>query len=1078
MRIERLELARYGCFTDVTLELGAPGLHVVVGPNEAGKSTSRAAVTDLLFGFPVRTPQAHIHATADLCLGATLATERDAFTVERHKRKPHLRAPGGEPLEAELVEGSVSRDLYEALFAMGHEELRAGAAEILRTRGDIGRILFGVTAGRAGAAALLDQLQAEAEELFKPRAQKRGLMASLAAHNDARSRVAAAVVPPATWSRAADELREIEEAIAARQAERSACNEELEEHRTLRATAPLLSRRAAAIEERTQLAAAYLSPEARDRIRAALLAASESERTERSAQHDLERIEASAPPPNVDGVLALEGEITSLQELIGEYRNDVRDLPRLEERVAVAEAELNNASRRCGSTPTDGTAHVPPAAVQAEALLLATAMEESQRELSRAASARAEAESAAQLANRGLAACPSTLATDDLRTALCTLQMTVTEVEQRRQRAEEATVALKDQQEMRDALVGASSIPTADDLRVARASRDASWRALRASWASGESLDSAAADTFDRYVAAADSLADRRQADGETAGRLAALEEAVTLAAANQDDAQATLTKAEVAQQAAATSVRDALVSLGKPASDHADVSDLIVAAETAISDAAASAAELARLAMAAESCDMALSEALANEADAASALAAVEQRWEAACGALGISAPLSPTAIRAHLDALKDLVQATEDVSRARAGLALVRVRVDSFEATSSSLAARIDPAVRSESAEEMAGELARRLREAVDQRAVAATTAAREHELRETLSGAATRRNASLATMADIATSIGVELDALEPAVEVSVRRDELDSEIAAVEKLILDSAGGATVDAVVRLADGRVSAPAAELDAALMSASTRLADLDRELDALHVRRGELKQTLAAWRGADDAARAAAEMHEVAAVVGETATRYVRLKIAHEVLRREVDRNREEHQGPVIRRAAQHLSALTNRRYVDILDAIDDGAVLDVRRYDGEVVGVERLSEGTRDQLWLALRLAALEHWCLDREPLPLVLDDVCMTFDDERTGAALQLLAKLSDTVQVLFFTHHESVAATAARVVPDARVHVHRLERFNPPMPVTPSTGTRRAPLSRPAPSPPPRADHQTAPPHQPPRRSSA
>ena len=56
MRIERLSLARYGCFTDAELDFAGEGLHVVVGPNEAGKSTSRSAVADLLFGFPGRTP--------------------------------------------------------------------------------------------------------------------------------------------------------------------------------------------------------------------------------------------------------------------------------------------------------------------------------------------------------------------------------------------------------------------------------------------------------------------------------------------------------------------------------------------------------------------------------------------------------------------------------------------------------------------------------------------------------------------------------------------------------------------------------------------------------------------------------------------------------------------------------------------------------------------------------------------------------------------------------------------------------------------------------------------------------------
>ena len=56
MRLARLDLLRYGRFTDRILEL--PGqeqdFHMVVGPNEAGKSTALSAIEDLLFGIPSR----------------------------------------------------------------------------------------------------------------------------------------------------------------------------------------------------------------------------------------------------------------------------------------------------------------------------------------------------------------------------------------------------------------------------------------------------------------------------------------------------------------------------------------------------------------------------------------------------------------------------------------------------------------------------------------------------------------------------------------------------------------------------------------------------------------------------------------------------------------------------------------------------------------------------------------------------------------------------------------------------------------------------------------------------------------
>jgi uncharacterized protein YhaN len=69
---------------------------------------------------------------------------------------------------------------------------------------------------------------------------------------------------------------------------------------------------------------------------------------------------------------------------------------------------------------------------------------------------------------------------------------------------------------------------------------------------------------------------------------------------------------------------------------------------------------------------------------------------------------------------------------------------------------------------------------------------------------------------------------------------------------------------------------------------------------------------------------------------------------------------------------------------------------------RADGQRVDVRDMSDGTRDQLYLALRLASLEQYLVHNEPLPLVVDDILIQFDDRRAEAALRLLAELSTGV----------------------------------------------------------------------------
>ena len=82
---------------------------------------------------------------------------------------------------------------------------------------------------------------------------------------------------------------------------------------------------------------------------------------------------------------------------------------------------------------------------------------------------------------------------------------------------------------------------------------------------------------------------------------------------------------------------------------------------------------------------------------------------------------------------------------------------------------------------------------------------------------------------------------------------------------------------------------------------------------------------------------------------------------------------------------------------------------------RAGGGRVDVAGLSEGARDQLFLALRLALLER--RSGEPLPFIGDDILASFDDERTRATLALLADYGRRRQAILFTHHRHVADLA-------------------------------------------------------------
>ena len=87
--------------------------------------------------------------------------------------------------------------------------------------------------------------------------------------------------------------------------------------------------------------------------------------------------------------------------------------------------------------------------------------------------------------------------------------------------------------------------------------------------------------------------------------------------------------------------------------------------------------------------------------------------------------------------------------------------------------------------------------------------------------------------------------------------------------------------------------------------------------------------------------------------------------------------------------------------------------------------------MSEGARDQLYLALRFAAMERYLEEHEPMPLILDDLLITFDNDRTRAILPQLASLARRTQVFLFTHHEHLVELCRETVGEDKFTLHRL-----------------------------------------------
>ena len=124
------------------------------------------------------------------------------------------------------------------------------------------------------------------------------------------------------------------------------------------------------------------------------------------------------------------------------------------------------------------------------------------------------------------------------------------------------------------------------------------------------------------------------------------------------------------------------------------------------------------------------------------------------------------------------------------------------------------------------------------------------------------------------------------------------------------------------------------------------------------------------------------------------------------------------------MLHRLGTIFQSLTNGAYARVATEMNESGTarleLVQRDFPDERQSIAQLSEGTRDQFFLALRVAAIEDHLTGAEPLPFMGDDILQTFDDDRALAALRVLADLGQRTQVIVLTHHRHVLDLAARL----------------------------------------------------------
>jgi uncharacterized protein YhaN len=1155
MRVLRLDLIAYGPFTNAVLDFRESGLHIVYGPNEAGKSTALRALRHLLYGIPERSTDAFRHPFPKLRIGGLLQSPdgRTLEIVRRKGRSGTLRRPDDTPVAEEelasFLNGSDAR-FFNTMFGIGYEDLVAGGSDIVRGGGDLGRLLFAAGTGSAPLTRVLGELQAESAALFLPAGQKPQINEALGRLKQLRGELAEAQLTGADWAR---HERELGLALHAKEdVERAIVAAQTGLHRIERfaQAQPAIAARRESLKGLEAVRDAVLVPEDfGDRRSHAVMRLRIAENERDQADGALSSVRAAlAGLGDFRPVLAHAEAIEDVHQELGSQRKAARDRVGLDtrcsthrtearrilaslrkdvalqdcERLRVRKAEavriqeLGGEYERLVGRIESTRARLPELqarshAVEAMIVQIPAArpvfeLKERLSECEPALAAarqleatRAEAESRM----RGCidAAAKLGLTVSELR-ELSRLPVpgddTITVFQERFERIEQRITALDSEirQNRSDALDIERrleevrlerEVPSEEDLTAARLAREAVWREIRRRMEGlSQAVENAAdvANGYEAAVRAADHLADRLRREADRVGANARLTSELSAVLAQGEDLRREHTELEDRLRAvirdweahwdpihvrpgrpremqrwageyalllartvqaleegarcdrmqsdvltASRSMQLVLSELGEPCPDEG-ILDLarrarsIVASEEE-ADRRRAELERERLRLGGE-LQAAESRLQADHAD----LRRWQAEWAAAVEPLGMGSDARPAQAGVVMEELNRLFDHLKEADILQQRLDGIDRDAAAFRDKVQRLSAAVDVDPAGGQAEAVALELQRRL------------TAAREAQSRRQAllrqaEDAETRSKTAQATIAEVGAILqalcseaGCASPADLPAAEHrSAERRRLEARLATESERLLQLCGGAALEDFIREASAldpdAIETEAARLREDIRHLGARKSELDQHIG---IERGELNR----MDGSDRAARLAEDVQAVIGGLEHDIERYARLRVAAAVLGRAIERFRERNQGPILRRACEMFKTLTCGSFEGLrAEHVDDRPVIVGLRPGGENVPVEGMSEGTADQLYLALRLSGLEHY-LDREPaMPFIVDDLLIKFDDERAAAALETLSELAARTQVIFFTHHRHLLDIASAALPPASTCVHRL-----------------------------------------------
>lgn len=1167
MRIIRLELKAFGPFTDRVLDFSTerPGLHIVYGPNEAGKSSCLRALKALFFGIPARTNDSFLHPYDQLMVGGSLQSEdgRELVFYRRKKRKADLFDPHDEPLDPSLLLPflrGVEPDLFESLYGIDHEALVQGGQEILNQKGDVGQAIFAAGAGLASLTAVLEELEKEAEELYRPRASTKAINEALSQYRDLQGKMKQTVLAGQVWNEHRRALEKVEKELREIVVLRGEKDREKRRLERVARALPHLIRRRALLDKMAGLGDVVVLPaDFKDRRKKIDQERNDASRDYEGVISRLKELQKKKESISLQqDFLNHADEIDTMVQRLGEFRKATSDRPRLEgmrihhkkeaaaliaqirpgfsldhvdtlrpalskkrtiqnlgaryeslvQRIAQIdggirknEEMLRKTSEELSREPSRGD---PQALVQQ--IRLAQKAGDLDGEIKEGHRLRKLAEETCQkaLGKLGLWRGPLDEACALPIPMVETLNRFEEEMDSLHEKKREFQVEIEQIEEQSEALQTqlheiryGGEVPAEKDLIRVRSDRDEGWRLLKRRWLEGEDVTKEAFafspelplhKTYETLVGLSDQTADRLRLEADRVQKQASLKsgieglesrrvqlrEKTNLLETRIIDAQGRwrdlwsrcninplspremrqwLSKFEKlcfqigeAEKAAAEttekekrrrSLRDALIvrmqELGEiQGFQGGEIASVLTHAEALLDRIKSNQARREKLEHKIRDLADALEAAGREKGSAEETLNEWQEGWKRALSPLGLGPETAPLEAMECLDTLHgcfDHLKAAEDLETRIDGIDRDN---QAFQKEVVNLVSRIAPDLERADLFQAVSELQAGLNRAREDQAIC-----RQYiEEIESLEKRILQTRIILNTQQEqtenlLRTARCRKEEDLDQAEELSNEYMALKAKLSDTESTLLQIGEGVSFSDLENQAKdldpdaipGQIEALSHEIEGWL----------DPEIQRLSETMGKEKGEMAGMDGRSHAAELAEVSEEVLARIRRLTERFIRVKLATRVLRDLIESYRAEHQDPVLKIASGYFRKLTLGSFKALRTDIDDQgqAILIGVRPHGAWVKVEGMSSGTRDQLYLALRLGTLKWRLESGEPMPFIVDDILINFDDDRSTATLKVMAELAEKIQIILFTHHIRIVENARAMNMDGQVFVHEI-----------------------------------------------